>query len=236
MPSTVPAVPETPEQIMARYREKMSSRAAAVAAEITAAPSNIVKLKGKVFTLPDGTTVPGPLRAVVVDFVSSNSLFEGAYNANAPKPPVCWAVGSLDTLRPSANAPKPATEGDCASCPKNQWGTHPGGGKGKACKNQMKIAIMPTGLETPDVSKLYILNVSPTGIKCFSGFVRRIQKMLGDDALPIRVNCEIGFDPLQPYPTLTFLELTPNEQLGVSLNLLNDARELLMREPKGEDE
>lgn len=241
MPENIPVtnLPTTPlstEELMAKYRERLSDRAANLSKQITAAPSNVIKLKGRVFTMPDGTTNPGPLKAVILDFVSFNSYFKGAYNANKPVPPVCWAHGDMDSLSPSANSPEVQHDGDCASCPKNQWGSATNGGKGKACKNQLKIAIMAWDLKTPDSSKIYLLNVSPTGIKIFSGFARRVQKSLGPDALPIRVVCDIGFDPQQTYPTLTFTEMGFNENLGVSLELLTDARELLMREPKGEEE
>lgn len=228
--------PETPEQVMERYRAMVAERAKTIGKEITSAPTNVIRTKGRVFTMPDGTTNPGPLTAVIVDFVAQNSFFEGAYNANAPKAPVCYAAGELDSLRPSAGAPKPQHQGDCASCPKNQWGTATNGGKGKACKNQMKIAIIAADLATPDVGKLYTLNVSPTGIKIFSGFVRRVQKMLGDEALPMRVVCNIGFDQAQPYPTLTFTETVMNPNLGVALSMMSDAREMLLREPKGDEE
>lgn len=228
--------PETPEQVLARYREKLAEQARNVQNQISVAPANVISLKGRVFRMPDGTTNPGPLQAVIVGFVSTNSLFEGAYNPNKPVPPVCWAIGDLDNLRPSENSPKKANDGDCASCPKNQWGTAPNGGKGKACKNQMKLAIITADLASPDPSKLYTVNISPTGIKVFSAYVRRVQKLLGDDALPIRVVTEISFDPNQTYPTLLFKELTPNPNLGVALDLLDDAMELLKREPKGGDE
>lgn len=227
---------ETAEQVMARYRAKLAERAADLSKQISAAPSNVIRTKGRIFTLPDGTTHPGPFEAVIVDFVAFNSFFEGAYNATKPVPPVCWATGEMDSLQPSQTAPKRQHEGPCATCPKNQWGSATNGGKGKACKNQLKLAVIPANLATADPSKIYTLSVSPTGIKLFSAFARRVQKSLGDDALPIRVVCKISFDPNQSYPTLVFTEAEVNEKLGVALTLLDDARELLMREPKSEDE
>lgn len=227
---------ETAEDIMRQYRERMAERAARISTQISAAPANNIRLKGRVFTMPDGVTNPGPLKAVIVDWVSHNSLFEGAYNPNKSQSPVCWAIGDMDTLTPSETAPKRQTTGDCFSCPKNQWGTAANGGNGKACKNQMKIALIPSDLTKADPSKLFTINISPTGIKIFSAFVRRVRKLLGEDALPMRVQCEISFDPAQTYPTLLFTETQPNPNLKVALDMLDDARELLMREPRGGEE
>lgn len=149
---------------------------------------------------------------------------------------MCWALGDADTLISSERSPKRQHSDACATCPQNQWGTAKNGGKGKACKNTMKLALIPSDLETPDESKLYTINVSPTGIKIFSAYVRRVQKLLGDDALPIRVITELSFDPNQEYPTLRFQEIGPSKNLGVALQMLNTARDLLLREPKGDDE
>lgn len=229
--------PKTADEIMAEYRAKLADRAKTVQQEITAAPTNVIRTKGRVFTMPDGTTNPGPLSCVIIDFLAFNSLFKGIYNPQVPQPPICWAVGRADILTPSTNAPEPQNSGgDCAACPKNQWGSAPNGGKGKACKNQYKLALIPADLKSPDPSKLYTLNVSPTGIKVFSAFVRRITKSLGDEALPIRVVTEITFDPAQSYPSLQFKEVGLNPNLGAALELYDDARAMLEREPKaGED-
>ena len=229
--------PKTADEIMAEYRAKLADRAIAVQNQITAAPTNVIRTKGRVFTMPDGTTNQGPLSCVILDFVSFNSLFKGAYNPQNPQPPVCWAVGNLHDMKPSASCPEPQNPGgDCAQCPKNQWGSATNGGKGKACKNQFKIALIPSDLKDADPNKIYTLNVSPTGMKVFSAYVRRIQKALGDDALPMRVVTEVSFDPAQAYPSLLFREKDLNSNLHASIQLFDEAHEMLMREPKAADE
>lgn len=229
--------PMSPDEIMQQYRDRLAERAKNIQSIVTAAPSNMISTKGRVFTMPDGTTNPGPISAVIVDFRSVNSFFKGAYNPTKPVPPVCWAIGDLDTLAPSTNCPENQNpEGTCAACTKNQFGTHPSGSKGKACKNMYRLALIPSDLETPDTSKLYTLSVSPTGLKLFSAFTRRVQRLLGDDALPIRVVCDISFDPNSNYPTLVFTERGVNQNLGVALQMLDDAAELLNKEPQAHDE
>ena len=222
------------EAAIEKYNAELAERAKALSNRISAAPANVIRTKGKVFTMPDGTVNPGPLRAVVIDFTSFNSYFDGMYDAKNPKPPVCWALGDNATLQPSKNAPKPQASA-CNTCAKNEWGSAPTG-KGKACKNQIKLALIPSDLAAPDTSSLFTLNISPTGLKAFSAYARQVQRFLGDDALPIRTVVDIGFDPNQPFPTLTFTNIQPNNNLGVALALLKDAKEMLDREPSAAEE
>ena len=37
----------------------------------------------------------------------------------------------------------------CADCPHNQWGTDPKGGKGKACKNMVRVYVLQEGCAFP---------------------------------------------------------------------------------------
>lgn len=235
-PSTPPAVAGnnalmSNEDAQAAYKRLLDEQAANLKNRLGQPSGNVIRTKGKIFTLPDGSTHPGPMRAVILDFKSFNSYFEGQYNPNNPQKPACYAVGDLATLTPSAKAPNRQADA-CAGCPMNQWGTAPGGGKGKACKNQYKLALIPADMETPDPQKLYTLNVSPTGMKAFDAFVRAAAKNF--DALPLRVAVDIGFDPNQAYPTLTFGNLALNDNLGVALSLMDQAQEMLMREPEAD--
>ena len=53
----------------------------------------LVGTKGKVFNLPNGSTGDGPLAVIILDWVSANTYFEGIWNPNDIKPPVCFAYG-----------------------------------------------------------------------------------------------------------------------------------------------
>lgn len=219
------------EDAQARYEALLNEQAKGMRDRLGQPAGNVIRTKGKVFTLPNGNTNPGPMRAVILDFKSFNSYFPGQYNPNNPVKPSCFAVGDLATLAPSNNSPDKQCD-TCSGCPQNQWGSAPGGGRGKACKNQYKVALIPAGLETPDPQQLYTLNISPTGMKAFDAFVRAAAKNF--DALPLRVEVDIGFDPNQAYPTLTFDNLGLNQNLNVALAVLDQAQEMLLREPEAD--
>jgi hypothetical protein len=190
--------------------------------------SNVISTAGKMFTLADGRVDHGPLRVIVLDWVATNSYFEGDYDPNNRVPPTCFAVGphNNDALTPVTDSPEMQNE-DCATCPHNQFGSR---GKGKACKNQFKLAVIPSDLEEPDTDKVWTINVSPTGIKQFTSFVRNIGKLF-QAAHPIRVAVDMQFVAQQPYPTLEFVNPELHQNLAIAMQLQDYAREQLMRTP-----
>lgn len=224
------AIALTNEQALAEYDKMLQEQAAGIANRIGKPSGNTISTKGKQFKLPDGTISAGPMRAIVLDWVSYNAHYDGAYDPNKPKPPTCFALGDLETLTPSANAPNRQSD-KCAGCPKNEWQSA-ATGRGKACKNQYRLAIIPENLGAPDVKGMYTLTVSPTGMKAFEAFVRTASKDLG--ALPIRCAVDIGFNQAEAYPTLTFGNASIHNNLAIAMQLQNKAREMLTREPEAD--
>lgn len=188
--------------------------------------SNKISTKGKLFTLPDGKNSPGPLNVVILDFTAVNSFYEGVYNPQSKSPPVCWSVGQdLDTMVPSDKATKPQAA-SCDACPKNDWGSG-FGGRGKACKNTRRLIVVPPKFD--DKTPPMTLYVSPTGLKQWDAYVRRLA--IEYTARPIDVVTSISFDSQQQYPTLQFdfKEKTTNVLGAEKLREL--ARDVLFREP-----
>ena len=87
----------------------------------------MIGTKGKVFTLPDGSSNDGPLTCVVLDWCTANTYFEGIYNPKDIQPPACFALSAKPAEAvPSKNAPKIQAK-TCGECPKNEWGSDPQG-------------------------------------------------------------------------------------------------------------
>lgn len=190
----------------------------------------------KSFELPDGSVVQAPefIRAVVIDFASVNALYEGAYDPKNPEPPICFAagMGSPDSLIASDKSPQKQAD-DCATCPLNQWGS--GVGDGKACKNTRKLAVvLMDDLENEDREgdiQFYPLNVSPTGIKHWDGYVRNLATR--NDLLPVQVVTKIGFDAQSTWASLRFApdEVLSETHLAEVLGLQEAVEEMLTAEP-----
>lgn len=190
----------------------------------------------KSFELPDGSIVQAPefIRAVVIDFASVNSLYEGPYDPKNPEPPICFAagLGSPDSLIASDKSPQKQAD-DCATCPLNQWGS--GNGDSKACKNTRKLAVVLMD-EMDDENRegdlqFYPLNVSPTGIKHWDGYVRNLATR--NDLLPVQVVTKIGFDAQSTWASLRFApdEVLGDDQLAQVLGLQEAVEDMLTAEP-----
>lgn len=208
-------------------REKMKAELASVRDSVAPPSGFNVSVKGKKFTFPDGSVNEGPIDVVILDWRNVNTYYTGAYNPNAPKPPVCFSIlKSLKDMKPSQNAPQKQHD-TCHGCPKNEWGSDPQGGRGKACKNSARLAIVPAdaSLESP----VWTLNVSPKGLGSFNAFVNKLADQYG--MLPIEVVCSISFDANEAYPKLIFGEATQHDNLDVMLQLRETSASILEKEP-----
>jgi len=188
-----------------------------------------ISTKGKQFTLPDGSSHDGPMKAVVLDWVSENVWYEGIYNAKDPKPPSCFAIGRIPVeMAPSDNSPKKQSD-KCVDCERNKWGSDPGGGKGKACKNKRRLLVAPSNA-TADFQP-WIIDVSPTGIKHFDKYIN----MLADIGKhPMQIVTEISFDPNEAFPSLRFRGLEAHDDDALFWELKEKGQSILLQEPQVE--
>lgn len=213
---------------LVNYEEQLRQELGALSRQIEAPSGNKISTKGKVFTLPGGKSGPGPISVVVLDWVAVNMIYKGAYNPKAIAPPTCWAINkNLDELKPSATVKVPESI-DCATCPKNQFGSAPNGGKGKACKNQRKLLVVPA--DFTDKSEAMTLLVSPMGLKSWNSYVNKLSKDMGK--LPIQVSTLVTFDANQEYPALVFDFDKIHANVEVAMKLRARYQDVLLKEPE----
>jgi hypothetical protein len=89
------------------------------------------------------------LNVVVVGAIHENTWYPGAYDKGNVQPPSCYAFGTDEaTMRPHSESAQPQSD-LCSKCEKNQWGSSDKG-KGKACQNRRRLALIPGGDLTPE--------------------------------------------------------------------------------------
>lgn len=132
-----------------------------------------IKIDNKQFKLPNGETLDF-LDIVIVDYVHANRFYDSIYDKTKIVPPACFSTNAHPVdMVPSPNSPEPQAT-DCSSCPQNQFGT---AGKGKACKNRILMAILPT--DATVMTPFTILDISPTAVKGFIAYTNSVAKGLG---------------------------------------------------------
>lgn len=198
-------------------QEELKKRAADIGNRIQAPSGDFIRItQDKKFKLPTGAESPGPMNLVILDFINVNQYFDRPYKEGDKTPPACLAVGqNPKDMTPDASSPDKQAE-NCQECPNNEFGSK---GAGKACTNTRVLAVV----EDNDDPKapIYLLKVSPTGIKSFDGYVGTIKTQF--DSLPISVVTEVYFDPNLKYGSLRFGNPVPNKNLAVHFNRIDEA-------------
>lgn len=163
--------------------------------------------QGGILKLGDEPMPGNQVCAVIVDFISENAFFDGKFVASDPKPPVCFAFGRDNkSMFPHEAMQEDLTyfvpqhidkDGDvagCTGCPQSEWGTADTG-RGKACKETVKLAIIPAGeyakkgrdfelglYDQPSEfadSEVVFLRVPVTSIKAWDKYVRYVKSQYG---------------------------------------------------------
>lgn len=204
---------------------ELKKRAEGIKDRIQAPSGDMIRiLQDKKFKLPDGQTSDGPLRLVILDFVSVNQFFDRAYKDGEKLPAACMAIGDNPrSMVPLKESPAKQAEA-CQECPNNEFGSN---GAGKACSNQRLLAVVEPN-NNPD-SPIYLLKVSPTGIKAFDSYVSSISTQF--ESLPISVETEVYFEPALKYPSVRFGNPSPNKNLAIHFDRMKDAAKRLNAVP-----
>jgi len=221
------ALTKTSASAIVDIRAKLASQVA-VLGERTAPASGIAIHIGqnKEFRFPDGSKGTS-FEAVIVDFISVRNLYPETYNAKAIKPPICFAIGTNPrNLVPSKNSPEIQSQA-CSVCPNAEYETALNGKGGQACKEGRKMALLPADMKAD--SPIWTLTVSPTALKAFDSYVMSVAGAF--QMPPLGVVTKIAFNDAFDYPTLTFGEPAPNEQVGEALRRQSEATKLLNTEP-----
>lgn len=202
---------------------KWKQQLAAMAAEDTArepvSSGNTISTRGNKFTL-GGSVIPNPMRVIVLDYAFVNAYYGGvAYDKDNPSSPVCFATAKTeDSLTPDEQkVPEPVNE-TCKGCQYNEFGSAENGGNGKECKNTRKLAVISADVKelTPEYiagTTIAFINVSPTGIKHWSGYVKKLKNAL--DMPVCGVVTELDFDPDSDQPVVVpqYLEEIDDEDV-----------------------
>lgn len=175
----------------------------------------------------DGAAMPGnQIACIIIDNVLENVYYPGAFDAENPTPPKCFAFGRVDAngdlppMTPHEIVLEKQSE-LCGKCQWAQWGTkvRADGSKsrGKACGETRRLAIIIAGnfvggqfqpITKADAvdhfanAKVGYMKLPVTSVKNFSGYVR---------------SCKSAF-ARPPYAMYTRIWLTPNADNQFDVN------------------
>jgi len=183
---------------MVKWDEELA-RDAQVAAGMAASlgGSKFISIRGGILAV-DGAPIPGNRFAgVIVGWTLENAYYEGEFDPDEPKPPTCYAFGrDVTSMAPHEEVVKAgdAVSEECRGCPNNAWGSADKG-RGKACKNIARLAIIQAGqymgesgnkLKLITDSSYYekaevrMLKLPVTSVSGFTGYIKQVQAAYGE--------------------------------------------------------
>jgi hypothetical protein len=216
-------------------------------AEVAAATQRSSGGGGKFFSMQggilsfDGNPLPGNQMAVVIlADALENSYYEGAYDPSVPASPKCFAFAKVEgDLEPHEVVDKdPYFERQhdaCGGCPQNEWGSA-ATGKGKACKNVQRLAMIPAGvykgvgkgrqvtyeLEMFDDADHFTkaetayMKLPVMSVKNYASFVKQVAGELRRPPHGVFANVWVEPDPKSQFKVMfELLDVIPNELLAV---------------------
>lgn len=159
-----------------------------------------ISLKGGQLTYMGNVLPDKRIDVVLIGVGYWQKFYEGAFNPNVTVNPTCFAVqgGSGEGMVPHENVDEPISE-DCTSCKFNQWKSDLRGGKGKACKEGRRLAIIPAdalvSVEAATKAELAIIDVPPTSIKNYGNFVNSLAASVKRPMWAVITTLEVVPDP-----------------------------------------
>lgn len=220
-----------------KWDEELAAQADVAASMASSAGSQFFSVKNGVLSWNDAPVPNNQMAVIILGAIHENVYYEGKYDANNPEGPKCFAFSkdiSTKDCAPEKMAPhevavkaETAQEGPCASCPMNEWGSSDTG-KGKACRNTRRLAMIPAGtlnaqgkfepIDDADevlTTKVGNLKLPVTSVKGFDGFVKQVAGALRRPPHGIITKVKVVPDAKNQFKvTFEPIDNVPNELMG----------------------
>jgi len=194
-------------------------------------------LRAGVLTYDDATFPGNQIAVVIADHIFENLYYKSSFDSEAINPPTCFAFGrDATTMGPPAEVDKHdefERQSDlCKDCWANEWASAEKG-KGKACGNRRRLALIPAGTYVPqgrgggfeleleedpsyfDTADVAFMKLPVTSAKGFAAYVKQVAEQFKRPLHGVVTRIY-----LEPHPKYQFqvkfemVELVPDELMG----------------------
>lgn len=159
---------------MADIEKEMETYAEGGSAKLVQTGGNVIGTRNERFTFK-GNLIGEEMFVTVLDFVQANSFYEDDFDENNISVPGCFATSADgEDMAPPANVPNRQNP-QCDGCPQNAFGSAEGSARGKACKNQYKLAVVDRECNDARGAEIFTLTLPPTSIKKWNEYVQGLR-------------------------------------------------------------
>lgn len=226
---------------MQKWDEELAKYAAESAKmEANVGGGQFFSVKSGVLSWQDNPMPNNEMGVIIVDSIMENAYYDGEYDPSNPQPPLCFAFGrSEDELVPhervveAGNAQSDACEG----CQFNEFGSADKG-RGKACKNTRRLALLPAGkfdkhgefelfddTEHFESTEVGFMKLPVTSIKGYATFVKQVAATLKRPPFGIVTKIKVVPDPNSQFKVIfEAIGNVPDELMSIILKRHEDIR------------
>jgi len=169
-----PAAKKTTGKELVKWDEELANLAKESSKSIVLPTAKFISIKGGRMTFAGADVPDNELRAVIIGWVYENQYYTARYDPNNPSSPECYAFGTdLEEMEPHDKAPDKQND-KCATCPMNEYESDPEGGKGKACKNVLRLALIAeSDLEDLSQAEVVYFKIPVMSVRNFLAYAKK---------------------------------------------------------------
>ena len=169
---------------LAKYAQKT------VKMEENTATGNRISTRNGRLTYHDTPLKNNEMHVIILAALVENAYYNGPYDPDAPRSPVCFAFSEDgEDMEPHEKSHERQSD-SCEGCQWNKWGSADQG-RGKACKNIRRLAVIPMGegpgVEEIKAAEIATLTVPVTSVKGYSAFAKELTTHAGLPPFAYRV-------------------------------------------------
>ena len=188
-------------QVPENWMEQMKGEAKDAASKEVLFGSRI-SFKGGDIAIAGEKVAGTKLPVIIVDFACEKAYYPWKYDPKDTRPPVCYAMGRVESeMKPHPQAPKPQAA-TCAECPHSKFGSADVGA-GKACKDGRRLLCMAGNVGLDGVQRAEILPalIPPTSLKGWALYLKGLGEI---GRPPFAVVTELSTKKVETYFHVTF--------------------------------
>jgi len=183
---------------IALFEDELAKMAnASVKAEQSGLGAVFLSTKSGVLTYRGNPITGNKLQCVIISAPIERLYYDARYDPTKLVGPKCFAIAPVATGMGPVDRCEEKQNDTCEGCPKNEWGSSPSGGKGKACRETRRLLLIPAdSIATADAvraAEVAALRPPVTSLKNYSTYVQTVAATLRRP--PLAVISEIAVVP-----------------------------------------
>lgn len=233
----------TQTQALVKWDEELAKQAQLAAGmEDSTATGQFFSLKGGILSFNDMPMPNNQMAVIILDGILENLFYEYEYDPENPAGPTCFAFGrSEQKLAPHKVVQEAGTAQceSCANCKNNEWGSADKG-RGKACRNTRRLAMIPAGeldangkftlgdIELMENSGLAFMRLPVTSVKGYAGFVKQVAGVLKRPPFGIITKVRVQPDPKTQFKVVFEpIQSVPDELIALVMKRHDEAKAVI---------